>query len=340
MRLTALLSFAVLSIASCAPSSPPVRRAAVGFAIPKLDPPSRTSVDSVVIVTLDGARWQEIFQGPEELMPTLHRWMTLDGVGIGAPGHGEVWSSGPNFVSLPGYTEIFTGRRSRCQSNECGPIDEPTLVDEVQDRGFDAAVVSSWERLARAASRAPSRVTLSTGRHVTGRTDAFAPESLAAGRDGGPWPGSDDYRPDALTMRVALDLVATHLPQVLFVGLGDMDEHAHHGDHARYLESLRAADGFLHELEERLPARTAIFVTADHGRNAAFRDHGGGWHESGRVWLVVKGAGSARGFVDMGIRHLADIAPTVRCLLGMPPDVGEGSGESIELLCPSGDTHE
>src|SRR5690242_4007126 len=97
---------AAVLFVSCA-SSPP-RRASLGFVVaPKAD---RASIaHSVVLVTLDGTRWQDVF-GPEELMPTLHRWMTAEGVSIGAPGHGEIWASGPHFVSMPGYTEILTGR--------------------------------------------------------------------------------------------------------------------------------------------------------------------------------------------------------------------------------------
>ena len=326
MRITAVS--VLLIFVSCA--SAPAARSNATFAVALPAPPEPRAA-SVVVVTLDGTRWQDVFFGKE--MPTLHRWMTTDGVAIGAPGHGEAWASGPNYVSLPGYTEIFTGRPSACQSNACGAIGTPTLVDEILDCGGDAAVVSSWENIARAATRDPSRTLLSAGRHETGRVDGLDAALLARGRAANPWPGGDDYRADALTAEVALHLVESHQPRFLFVGLGDTDENAHHGDRAGYLASLRAADHFLGALDERVNDDTVVFVTADHGRSDEFRDHGAAWPESGRVWMVARGAAiAARGALDVNVR-LADLAPTIRCLLGMPRDASPDAGRSIAPIC-------
>jgi len=330
MRRTGSIALVVVFLSCTTP--PHSRRPSVAFAAPAADPPQRFArADSAIIVALDGVRWQDVFG---EDLPTLHRWMTTEGATVGAPGHGEMWSSGPNFVSLPGYTEILTGRPSACQTNQCAAIDAPTIVDEVLDHGGDAAVVASWEILEQAAAREPRRAAVSVGRHHVEHPDLFDARLLEVGRAAGPWPGSGDYRPDALTARVALELFARHVPKLAFVGLGDTDEWAHHGDRRRYLASLRAADAFLGDLEKRVGDHAAILVTADHGRNAAFRDHGGGWHESGRVWLIAKGAGiEARGSIDEPMHHLADIAPTVRCLLGLPPVTALDSGEAIAPLC-------
>ena len=320
---------AVLFI-SCAASPP--RRVALGFAVaPKA---LRASIArSVVLVTLDGTRWQDVF-GPDELMPTLHRWMTAEGVAIGAPGHGEIWASGPHYVSMPGYTEILTGRPSACQSNECETIRSATILDEVLDDGDDAFVAASWERIARVASRDPGRLELTAGRRTHDRTDAFDARLIDEAKDAGAWPGVDDYRRDELTIRVALSAFDRRVPKLSFVSLGDPDEHAHHDDRERYLASLRAADAFLAELEKRIDDRTVVFVTADHGRSNGFRDHGGGWHESGRVWLGVRAPCiAARGYLDTPMQKLADVAPTIRCLLGQRGDDSSSAGRSIAAVC-------
>ena len=316
-----------LAFASC--EAPPHRQATVvGFAVN-----SRPRVDSVVVVAIDGARWQDVFETPE-VTPTLHRWMTEDGIGLGAPDLGEVWASGPNYISMPGYTEILTGRPSACQTNTCGSVPTPTLVDQVTGAGEDAVVVSSWELISHVAAVDPWRATLSTGRHLTARTDDLDPVVLAEGRSDEPWPGVDDYRPDEITSRLALRLLDRRLPRFAFFGLGDTDEHAHHGDRKRYLEALGAADQFLAELEKRVSRRTVIFVTADHGRSASFRDHGGGDHDSGRVWLAVRAPNlPTHGMLRSRTLHLADIAPTVRCLLDLPPDNGREAGRSIDPIC-------
>ncbi len=321
---------AAVLFASCAVTPP--RRAALDFAVaPKLE---RTSVArSVILVTLDGTRWQDVF-GSDELMPTLHRWMMAEGVAIGAPGHGEIWASGPHYVSMPGYTEILTGRPSACQSNECDTIRAETILDEVLDGGDDAFVAASWERIARVASRDPKRLEMTAGRTTHERTNAFDARLIDDAKDAGAWPGVDDYRRDELTTRVALSAFDRHMPKFAFVSLGDPDEHAHHGDRERYLASLRAADAFLAELEKRIDDRTVVFVTADHGRSSGFRDHGGGWHESGRVWLGVRAPFiAARGYLDAPSHRLADIAPTIRCLLGRRADDSADAGRSIAAVC-------
>jgi hypothetical protein len=41
-------------------------------------------------------------------------------------------ASGPNFVSLPGYLEMFTGKASACTHNSCPPIETDTVIDEAR----------------------------------------------------------------------------------------------------------------------------------------------------------------------------------------------------------------
>lgn len=302
---------------------------------PPVEPP-RT--DSVILVVLDGARWQEVLVATDPrfatgedrgvlasaLMPNLHQ-MIADGAAVGAPGHGpSMVATGPNFISLPGYNEIFSGQSpSFCADNECPATRRPTVVDEVRARSLDVAVFSSWAPIVRAAALHPSDIVWSTGEPVTGA-----------------------FRPDRATADLALAYLSSNHPSFLFVGLGEPDEYAHRSDYAGYLGSLRQADAVLGELREHLAQmgergrRTSVFVTCDHGRSDDFRDHGAPWPESSRVWLVgAGGAIPARGYVDSTRgHHLADIAPTVRALLDLPADESSGSpgvGSPIEELLPA-----
>ena len=328
----------VIALVGCAVSPPPLAATkGTSFDLATVvevgEAPRTTRTDQVVLVAIDGARWQEIFS-KDPIMPTLRRFMTTDGISVGAPGYGEMHATGPNYVSLPGYTEIFTGRTSACRSNDCAPIEQRTLVDEVIDAGSEAAVISSWEMIDRAAAREPSRVMLSAGRHHVAHRESFDDKTFEEGASSGPGCGIGDYRPDALTIRLALDYLSHHTPKFAFVGLGDSDEHAHRDDRKGYIDALRTADAFLADLEARLPARSTIFVTADHGRAANFRDHGGAMPEAARVWLVARGAGiDARGPLDASPVRLADVAPTIRCLLGLPRVLADDAGESIAQIC-------
>lgn len=335
-----------------APSSP------VAAETSRLLPPAAHEDDSravaVVLVTLDGVRWQDVFEGSadlherdarvpvlsrEELVPTLTRWATVEGSAVGAPTMGEMRASGPNYVSLPGYTELMTGAPPRaCQSNFCAQVSEPTLLDDVRLGLPDerVAAISSWEPIARALGPRLAGFELSTGRlRSLGVPEAW----LTRGRRANAWPGEGDYRPDAFTEELALRVLERDTPAFLFVGLGDTDEHAHHGDVEAYAKALAGADAFLAKLESKLEQmgergrRTAVLVTCDHGRNEGFRDHGGQSPESGRVWLVAKGAGvGARGEVHTRGRTLSDVRPTVRKLLGVTEGAGPDEGRAIDEI--------
>jgi hypothetical protein len=322
---------------------------------------------AVVLVVLDGVRWQEVFNGadrtlarqhgvnpspwasPRALMPNLQHMIDTQGMAIGAPGHGwEIATGGSQRISLPSYREIFTGRADpTCLSNDCAQPLGRTVADDVYDAcgPRDVAVVASWPTIARAASADSSRFVLTTGRKLVGsgeflRSDPAIAVLLDASVHSSAFPGEGDYRPDALTGRIALRYLATARPRFLFVGLGDCDEYGHRNDYRNYLAALRGADEFLGELSVTLEAmgargrHTTVLVTADHGRAYDFRDHGT-WHpESGRVWLVAGGADvRGRGLVAASQRHtLSDVAPTVRALLGI---AGTEGGEPIaEVVYP------
>jgi phosphopentomutase/2,3-bisphosphoglycerate-independent phosphoglycerate mutase family metalloenzyme len=322
---------------------------------------------AVVLVVLDGVRWQDVFGGadraltrpqrganpfawasPRALMPNLQQLLETQGMAIGAPGHGaEMVTGGAQRISLPSYREIFTGKADpACQSNDCPQPPGRTVADDVYDESGprDVAVVSSWPNIARAASAEASRLVLTTGRRLVGRGDVLRADDviaslLDAGMYASAFPGQGDYRPDALTARIALRYLATARPRFLFVGLGDCDEYGHRNDYRGYLGALHDADAFLGELGVTLEAmgargrHTTVIVTTDHGRAYDFRDHGM-WHpESGRVWLVASGADvHGRGLIASPRRHtLSDVAPTVRALLGIVGTDGAG-GEPIAEL--------
>jgi hypothetical protein len=297
--------------------------------------------EHVILVVIDGVKWQDVFGTSEDAvdaMPTLQRWMNVEGAVLGAPGMGTpMRATGPNWVSLPGYVEIFTGRMSPCQANECMLPRLDTFVDELPPSAPDgarlggAAIVSSWEAIGPVVHA--KGATISAGRHYrVGKFDGPTEHQIDDAAKADPYPGVWDYRPDASTASIALDVLRRREPQFLFVGLGETDEYAHRGIREGYLAAMRSADAFLEQLDETLrdeglASSTAVIVTTDHGRADSFRDHGWAWPESKRVWLVAKGAGiEARGAVAAPVeRRLANVAPTIRRLLGVPasPDEAE-----------------
>jgi hypothetical protein len=286
-----------------------------------------------------------------ELMPNLHRIVAEDGALIAPPG-GAIWASGPNFVSVPGYVEALTGKRSSCESNDCAPIEQDTLLDEAAratgSRLGDVAAIASWPGIRKAAAKHPSRLVLSIGRDEPAnegvlRTDAIASALLDQGAAAEAYPGHGKYRPDEHTAPIALRYLSTRAPRLLFIGLGDTDEYAHRRDYRGYLRALQRADatiGAVASVLARLRERgreTAFFITTDHGRSDGFEAHGGRYPESGQVWLVAAGDQiRARGYPQLGrSARLADVAPTLRAVLRLPSEPAPGAGRPLmELLAP------
>jgi hypothetical protein len=274
------------------------------------------------------------------------------GAALGAPGYGApITASGPNFLSLPGYAELFSGRTvTGCGDNHCRGVSAHTILEELSaglhtDAG-EVAAVSSWPEIAKVTSFAGANAAVSSGRHGGSHREAFARDAegarlLALAENAPHGLGDADFRPDSFTADIAIYHLKTHAPRFLFLGLGEPDEFAHMNDYAGYLGALRRADARLAEIDAELQqlaergTRTALFVTADHGRADGFVNHGEAYPESARVWLVAAGnALQGRGFVAAPRgRRLADIAPTLRAIAHLPPDTDAAAGVPLlELL--------
>jgi hypothetical protein len=263
-----------------------------------------------------------------------------------------VRASGPNFVSLPGYIELLTGKPSHaCTSNDCDAVTTPTLLDELAAQTVGHSVVfSSWPVVGLATSLHHRGVLSSLGRSEgEQRAELAKLPGVAAAFDAGVRDpshlGDDDYRPDVHTANAALAYWRSEVPRLSFVSLGDTDEYAHADDYRAYLAALRRADAFVGRAMELVLQHmaagqpTTLLVTTDHGRADSFTSHGVRYPESARIWLAAMGSGiGARGNIVLTHpRRLADIAPSLRLLLGLSsqsgPDQGHALGE-LRLRAP------
>jgi hypothetical protein len=317
--------------------------------------PSRTPL--VVLLVIDGVRYQDVFQGGNadwlrgqrvpsatELVPELTR-LQARGATLGAPGTPGFFHSGPNFVSLPGYMEMLSGsRQTGCTQNDCRVMPRATLLDEFHadtDDPTRAAVFAAWPKLERAAAAARGNGVVSTGPHNGYNFDVFSRYPSAAH-----WfdVGTGEHeqgglRSDATTFQLARAFLHEASPDFLFVSLGETDEHGHAGDYPGYLAALSRADRYIGQLSadlqaiERQGRPTALFVTADHGRAYDFTDHGQRYPESARTFLIAAGSLiKARGQLNLRRAALSDIAPTVRVLSGLPPRMSADQGRVLSEL--------
>ena len=328
-----------------------------------------------MVIVIDGARWQEIFNGtdralakihalPEsalrdgpQLVPALHGIIEHGGVALGAPEHGApIAASGPAFLSVPGYIEIFSGRpAANCLNNRCRWRGGRNLLDQIaeQSRGpaTDVAVFASWPGMLRTVSPNSPGVLVSAGRHGRQNFDPLlddpeAAELYARGARADSYPGQRDYRPDHHTAELALYYLRRYRPRFMLLSLGDADKFGHANMYRRYLEALHESDKVVAEVAHVLDELGAqgwpstLLVTADHGRDRRCREHGRKYPESARAWLIARGTGIVgRGYVSAPRpRRLADIAPTLRALLGLPADGTNTTGTPmLELLSAPAD---
>lgn len=244
----------------------------------------------IILVTIDGTRWQEIYNGsdplhdrghhrsPQQLVPNLYALFVSQGIAVGKLS--PIIATGPNHISLPGYLEMTRGHSSvDCQSNFCSPFIDQSVFWFFQR----PAVFSSWITI---------KETIPPNDHIYSDV------------------GNEWYRLDNETELTTISWLEENNPDFLWVSLGDTDEFAHQNNYPRYIEALQMADVFIGYLVHRYPDST-IIVTADHGRNVNFKDHGKD-KSSERVWLMMRGPTVPhKGFVRAAPLSLSNILPTI-----------------------------
>jgi hypothetical protein len=251
----------------------------------------------VVLVTVDGYRWQELFRGADPALVTSQsyraryidvpdRAQALTPFLLSFAQHGALIGdrdagscarvANEYWFSYPGYAEILSGRPNPdIRSNRAIPNQDVTILERLARRDAFAGqiqVYAEWNAVPSILNVARSRIPV------------FTPPDEAAPHD-----------PQVMG---AARSVFANLPRVTWIALGDTDNRAHEGDYEAYLSAATEADNFLRELwqaiesDPRTAGRTTLIVTADHGRGES---EGGRWrgHGSGR-WRGITVPGLRR----------------------------------------------
>jgi len=285
------------------------------IAIPRAAP--QPSARNVVIVTLDGLRWQEFFSGadrdyfrrdrdgnagePERrfsretpgerrsaLMPFVWSTMAVRGqiFGDAAAGSDARLTNGLWF-SYPGYSEMFAGVADpRIDSNDKIPNPNVTVLEWLNARpGFTGRVAAfgSWDVLPSILNAERSGIPVGTGYRPV--PAASTPRERAINDLATDLPRYWGYGPfDAPMVYAAIECLRVAEPRVLYLMLGEGDEWAHEGRYDLYLDATFRADRFIERIWneiESLPeyaGQTTLIVTTDHGRGATPGD----WTDHGR----------------------------------------------------------
>jgi hypothetical protein len=310
---------------------------------------SASAAGNVILLTLDGVRWQEVFHGDENGKVIFKHLLGDDRSGsviFGNVDRNERYdTSNDMLMSLPAYQSIMAGTVQPCEDNNCGRIKVETFeeraVSELKLDRTQVATIASWDNIRNSVE------------HVQGST--FVSAYMDPVNDGTPDPESDaitaaqlkDVPPwevaryDRYTWAHAMHYLKKHKPRFLFISLDDSDEWGHKFDWPSYIGSLKQYDQWIHELIGTLKEmgqygdETTLIVTTDHGRGdgSNWGYHGWFWPESRAVWFYARAAKAAHvrrpiWFFENGYTH-SDLRPTIESALGLTPRTCDECGHVI-----------
>jgi hypothetical protein len=242
---------------------------------------------AVVLITLDGARIEEVFGGLDaaivtsqlrdgqrledqpiykrfwaptaeerrmKLMPFF--WGTLirdRGSIAGNPARGSrVDLTNGHAFSYPGYSEMLVGRAHDDTIKSNDPIRNPyPTVLEFLKKQFalsrDQVAVFTSWAVHRAIVEHTEGALTINSGFMAFDSPADEIRKLSALQFETPTPWNE-VRHDAYTFRFAMDQLTRHRPRVLYLGLGETDDWAHDGRYDRVLEALARTDDYLKQL--------------------------------------------------------------------------------------------
>ncbi len=239
---------------------------------------------NVVLIMLDGVRWQEVFTGADSLlmhsehggiddtvtaqrqfwrptagerrrilMPFLWDSVAKNGQVLGDATHGSIArvTNGYNF-SYPGYNEVLTGRGDpRINTNAYPPNPNVTVFEWLgRQPGLEGKVAAfgTWDAFPRIFNRERAGIHLWAGWEEpfpAARDSAASLLNELANTTTRIW---DDLSYDAFMQIIVRDYVAREHPRLLFVGFGETDVWAHDGKYDKLLRSAQQDDAFIAEL--------------------------------------------------------------------------------------------
>jgi Metalloenzyme superfamily len=256
------------------------------FLVTCLPADAQNNTQNVILITLDGARNEEIFGGldleilksitkegfveetplykkywaptpgerREKLMPFF--WSTLMKDNGSIAGNRKLGSTveitnGHRF-SYPGYSEILTGqaRDEVINSNDKRRQPNSTVLEflkrKLQLNTRQVAAFASWDTMDWIVEHEPGSITSNAGYEAYEHPDPVIQELSRFQFQA--VTAWDGARHDAYTFRFAMAHLKSYHPRVLYISFDETDDWAHDGRYDRVLQALERTDAQLREL--------------------------------------------------------------------------------------------
>jgi hypothetical protein len=284
---------------------------------------AQSKTENVIIVTLDGFRWQEVFSGADSVLindSTFVRdtgslkqqfwastaderrkkllpffWSTIQSQG---QLYGNRWkenrvnNANKYWFSYPGYNEIFTGY----------PDDSVNSNDKIWNRNENVlefinhqprynkkvAVFATWDVFPYILNIQRSQIfvnaDIDTLKFNTPELKLINDMQFLTTKPLG-------VRPDVFTYFAAREYLKAYKPNVLYIAFDETDDWAHAGKYDQYLRTAHAEDAMIADLWKTLQSlpeykdKTTVILTCDHGRGDEVKQE---WKDHGKK---IKDAG-------------------------------------------------
>lgn len=312
---------------------------------------STVAAPKVVLISIDGLRWQEVFYGadpailaeprflrhadqreqlptqPQQLMPFFHQVIKTKGLLVGDRRQGSLMEvSNPWHFSYPGYNELLSGYPDPA-INSNGKIYNPNITvlewlnQQSAHRGKVAAV-GSWDVLPYILNVPRSGLPVNAGftdfAGPAGETDAeIALLNQLQRQTPSPWSA---VRLDVFTQRFALAHLQKYKPHLLYIAYGETDDFAHDGQYDQYLKAAQRTDQFIAQIWQQLQSdpfyrdQTTLIITTDHGRGDqthTWQHHASGRAMAGYMKKLSSLAGGSSGIAGSEQIWLAALGPAI-----------------------------
>jgi hypothetical protein len=266
----------------------------------------KTKTENVILITLDGMRWQEVFGGAEKrlitkkfaddttgllktfwadkpesrrekLMPFFWNTIAKQGQLYGNRNLGnKVNTANKMWFSYPGYNEILCGFADdeKITSNDANDNPNKNVLEFLQSQKEYAgkvAAFTSWETFPWIINTKRSGVPVNAGLTKT-EVNPTESEKLMNELMFQLPNNTGGTRVDALTFHYAFEYLKKNKSKALFLSFDETDHWAHEGEYDKYLHAANYTDGFIRTLWEWLQSqsqykdKTTLIITTDHGR--------------------------------------------------------------------------
>ncbi|MBT1704783.1 alkaline phosphatase family protein [Chryseosolibacter indicus] len=326
---------------------------------------------NVIIITLDGYRWQELFYGADDKILYAEKYVSDTSV-ISSFGRGEeaerredlmpfFWNviakqgqlygnrkfgnkvncSNHHLLSYPGYSEMFVGfADKRVSSNKEIVNPNPTVFEFISQHKDEynkrIAAFATWGTFPYILREAQAQFHINAGDDIAKGSISTVEKEINELKKG-------KKREDKHTFYYALEYLKRERPRIVFIGFDETDAYAHEGRYDEYLKAAHRADEMIRTLWDYLQSdpyyrdKTTLLITTDHGRGKGkniWKNHRLLARGSRHIWFAALGPDTPS-FGEMKFAskyYQKQLASTIASFIGLRYKPVKQAGEVVQTM--------